>query len=82
MNLRPSNVASHVAHTAAPEFLGSRMGAVSVSGSCTACGMCLVTCPTGALRPAAKRPIVIASRCTSCLACVEICPVDAISESR
>ena len=45
---------------------------------CTACGACLVTCPTSALVPAPRRPSVVDARCTDCLACVEVCPVDAI----
>jgi len=56
-------------------------GPLLISGACTACGLCLATCPEGALRPAPRRPRLLASRCTLCLACVEVCPVDAISES-
>jgi ferredoxin len=50
-----------------------------ISSACTACGLCLATCPEGALRPAPRRPRLIAMRCTLCLACVEVCPVDAIT---
>lgn len=53
---------------------------ILVSDACTACGACLATCPTGALRPAPRKPVVIASRCTACLECVEICPRGALSE--
>lgn len=56
------------------------MTTVTISARCTACGMCLATCPERALVPAPGRPLVIDLRCTACLACVEICPVDAISE--
>jgi Pyruvate/2-oxoacid:ferredoxin oxidoreductase delta subunit len=56
------------------------MNTVAINTSCTACGMCIVTCPERALVPAARRPRVIDERCTTCLACVEICPVDAIHE--
>ena len=52
---------------------------VRVTTACTACGLCLVTCPEGALRPAPGRPVVLDRRCTACLACVEVCPRDAIS---
>ena len=51
---------------------------VAVAVRCTACGMCLATCPERALSPAPFRPTVDDGRCTDCLACVEICPVDAI----
>jgi Pyruvate/2-oxoacid:ferredoxin oxidoreductase delta subunit len=51
---------------------------VAVGQHCTACGACVVTCPERALRPAPRRPAVIAERCTGCLACLEVCPADAI----
>lgn len=52
---------------------------VAVAANCTACGACLVTCPTRALIPARHRPVVVDDRCTECLACLEVCPVDAIA---
>jgi ferredoxin len=51
---------------------------VSVNTSCTACGACLATCPTGALVAAPLRPRVDERSCTDCWACIEICPADAI----
>jgi NAD-dependent dihydropyrimidine dehydrogenase PreA subunit len=51
---------------------------VRVTADCTACGACLITCPTQALTPAPGRPAVSDPRCIDCLACIEICPVDAI----
>ena len=51
---------------------------VAVSDACTACGACLITCPTAALLPAPGRPLVVDRRCTDCLACLEVCPRDAI----
>lgn len=56
------------------------MTAVTISLACTGCGACLVTCPERALRPAARRPVVVAERCTACLACIEVCPAGAITE--
>lgn len=53
---------------------------VAVGDACTACGACLATCPTGALRPAPRRPVVAVAACTGCLACVEVCPRDALVE--
>jgi ferredoxin len=55
---------------------------VVVDRRCTACGLCLLTCPERALLPAPGRPRVVDDRCTTCLACVEVCPVDAITEAR
>ena len=52
---------------------------VRVASTCTACGACLVTCPTGALSVAPHRPAVDGRACIDCLACVEVCPVDAVS---
>jgi len=61
---------------------GVTVGAtLAISGACTACGLCVATCPEHALRRAPPRPQLIAARCTACLACVEVCPVDAISEA-
>ena len=54
---------------------------VHVGSGCTACGMCIVTCPTAALRPSPRRPLVIEAACTGCWACVEVCPRDAIGTS-
>lgn len=51
---------------------------VTVAPTCTACGLCLATCPTHALRPAPRRPHVLDARCTDCGECIEICPVDAL----
>ena len=48
-----------------------------VDGSCTACGACLLTCPSHAFVvgvPLAVDP----ARCTDCGACVEVCPADAV----
>ncbi|NNN12822.1 MAG: 4Fe-4S binding protein [Acidimicrobiaceae bacterium] len=52
---------------------------VVIDDSCTACGLCVITCPTRALRPAPYRPAFSARECTGCLDCVEICPRASIS---
>jgi ferredoxin len=54
---------------------------LTIDRRCTACGLCLATCPTHALRRAPGRPRLLAVACTRCLACIEVCPVDAITES-
>ena len=51
---------------------------VDISLACTACGACLQTCPTDALRPAPGRPAVTDDACIACLACVEVCPAGAV----
>jgi MinD superfamily P-loop ATPase len=55
---------------------------VTIDGRCTACGLCLATCPERALVARPRRPAVVEARCTDCLACIEICPTDAIAEVR
>lgn len=52
---------------------------VEIGSRCTACGACVATCPTGALVPAARRPLVVDDRCVDCLECLEVCPADAVS---
>jgi len=54
---------------------------VRIDGRCTACGLCVITCPERALLPAPRRPFVVDARCTTCLACIEVCPTDAIFEA-
>lgn len=51
---------------------------VVIDRRCTACGLCLLTCPDGALAPAPGRPAVTDAACTDCWLCIEVCPVDAI----
>jgi len=52
---------------------------LTIDARCTACGLCLATCPERALTRAPKRPQVDQPRCTACLLCIEVCPVDAIA---
>jgi MinD superfamily P-loop ATPase len=50
-----------------------------IDAHCTACGLCLATCPERALVAAPRRPRLVDQRCTGCWACIEICPRDAIT---
>ena len=54
---------------------------VVVDERCTACGVCVATCPERALLPAPRRPVVVDDRCTACLACIEVCPAGAVTEA-
>ena len=56
-------------------------GTVRIAQSCTACGNCLLTCPSKALLRAPKRPTVVDELCTACSLCIEVCPVGAITET-
>ena len=47
---------------------------------CTACGVCLKACPTGAISGAKKTPHKInKAKCIKCGACIESCKFDAIN---
>jgi TPP-dependent indolepyruvate ferredoxin oxidoreductase alpha subunit len=54
---------------------------VVIDHGCTACGACLITCPTRSLVARPRRPFVIDDRCISCGECIEICPRGAISDA-
>ncbi len=63
------------------------MGIRVDSSKCSGCGICVKSCPFGAVtiedrkkqHPRFKRIAVISSACTLCGACVEACPFKAIS---
>lgn len=83
---RTADPGAAVARAAGPEVPGPGaagvpidLGTVRIDGNCTACGACLSTCPTGALQPASRRPVVDDRRCTGCWECVEVCPRAAIA---
>ncbi|NLE58571.1 MAG: 4Fe-4S binding protein [Planctomycetes bacterium] len=56
----------------------ARRVAVVNRARCTACGLCVSTCPKKAIR-LARCAEVDASLCSGCGACVDTCPVEAIS---
>ncbi len=58
---------------------------VEISANCTACGMCVTFCPTGALSvsdEADKQVIAFSTAyCLACKLCADICPENAITYS-
>ncbi|NNN15957.1 MAG: 4Fe-4S binding protein [Acidimicrobiaceae bacterium] len=53
---------------------------VSFDLSCTACGLCISTCPTHFLVQAPTHPgSSTTAACIGCFACIEVCPRDSVS---
>lgn len=51
---------------------------IQTTDSCKGCGLCIATCPTGALKRQKLKPKIITSLCNGCLECIEVCPANAI----
>lgn len=51
-----------------------------INGQCTACGICIESCPVGVISPGDVYTIE-GSHCLECGACREVCPEDAIEAS-
>lgn len=49
---------------------------------CTACGLCVTTCPEKALTMVDDRPQRDLSKCTNCGDCIKVCSFDAMVEAR
>jgi electron transfer flavoprotein alpha subunit len=51
-----------------------------VTDTCVCCGLCVRSCPFGAITQAARKetPVIDLDKCTLCGACVEACKFDAI----
>jgi len=50
-----------------------------MADKCTGCGLCIETCPNGALQLANGIAILAQAACTQCQVCVDACPEGAIS---
>ena len=46
---------------------------------CTGCGVCVETCPSGAIQLSEQRAVIDEALCTECEACLEACPNGAIT---
>ena len=67
-----------------PEF---RWGNITVDETaCSACGICVTVCPTGALEQGSENDCwvlsFVSSACTKCSLCIEACPEEAIDYDR
>jgi len=46
--------------------------------ACTGCGVCVETCPAGAMCLVAGKAVINTELCTVCQACIGVCPTGAI----
>jgi Fe-S-cluster-containing hydrogenase component 2 len=49
---------------------------------CAGCGVCMDTCPEGAIQLMDSQAVIDEGLCTQCKACIDACPNGAISEVR
>ncbi len=50
-----------------------------ISNECTACGSCIDSCPTEAIKEGDPKYTINADECVDCGSCEDTCPVSAIS---
>ncbi len=48
------------------------------SAVCIGCGMCMASCPQGALSPGEKGMVIDRTKCVGCGSCVKMCPTGAM----
>jgi len=51
-----------------------------ISDECTACGSCMESCPSEAIKEGDPKYTIDPDLCIDCASCVDVCPVEAISE--
>jgi formate hydrogenlyase subunit 6/NADH:ubiquinone oxidoreductase subunit I len=54
--------------------------AYKITDECTACGTCMDTCPSDAIREGDPKYSIDVEACIECGACVDACPAEAIVE--
>ena len=55
--------------------------AYKINDNCTACGSCMESCPSEAIKEGEGKYSIDAEACIDCAACVETCPTEAIVEA-
>ncbi len=45
---------------------------------CCGCSLCVIWCPTGAIKVMNSKPIIDESKCVGCESCLEVCPISKI----
>ena len=51
-----------------------------ITDKCTACGSCMESCPSDAIKEGDPKYIIDPDLCIDCGVCVDTCPVEAIIE--
>ncbi|NLB51469.1 MAG: 4Fe-4S binding protein [Syntrophomonadaceae bacterium] len=51
-----------------------------VDDSCIGCGVCVDTCPVGAISIIDEKAFIDTEICLECEACIDVCPLEAIHE--
>lgn len=54
--------------------------AYKITDKCTACGTCVESCPSEAIKEGKDKYSIDPELCIDCGACVDACPVEAIVE--
>lgn len=55
-------------------------GKIYIDDSCVGCGLCVETCPAGAISLVENKAVVDNQICTKCGSCIRLCPAGAIHQ--